>query len=113
MLHSHTYTPPLACVTRHNGSKVFQLRGKSKISGDDQVEKFDRGEVEIEICWRERLYEYDLELAQQKHTMARRIQCMARKFAAKKAAKRARKERDENLKVGVSPLPPPLSQPPI
>jgi hypothetical protein len=78
---------------------VFQLRGYDKITGQDKHEKFDRGELEIEICWRERLYEYDLELAQQKHTMARRIQCMARKFAAKKATKKARKERDDNLKI--------------
>ena len=78
---------------------MFQLRGYDKITGQDKHEKFDRGELEIEICWRERLYEYDLELAQQKHTMARRIQCMARKFAAKKATKKARKERDDNLKI--------------
>ena len=37
------------------------------------------GEIEIELQWTDRLYEYDLELAQQKQVMARRIQCMGRK----------------------------------
>jgi len=43
------------------------------------------GEIEIEVQWTDRLYEYDLELAQQKQVMARRIQCMARKQSAKNA----------------------------
>ena len=57
------------------------------------------GEIEIELQWTDRLYEYDLELAQQKQVMARRIQCMARKQHAKNAVKRLRKEREELLKL--------------
>ena len=44
--------------------KVFQLRSRNKLTGVDKVEKYDLGEIEIEIQWIDRLYEAEMEAQQ-------------------------------------------------
>jgi C2 domain len=78
---------------------VCQLKGINKFTGGDSDQKYDRGEIELEIKWGDRLYEFDLELRQMKTVMARRLQCWARKMAAKNRLKEYRKEREELQKM--------------
>lgn len=73
--------------------KVYQLKGEEL----DKDEGFDRGEIELIMRWSDRVYDDEITGIQARNSAAVRLQCWARRIAAKAIAATYIKEREEKM----------------